>query len=254
MSRVLKPRRGSYSAMASEGKKDIILKSGELFMEYPDSGPGTGECKFKVGDGASSYESLPYALGDISSDSVTIFEDEQSTTLEEALALAESNNALSIVLGGLKNAVIIVENELTTLQNSFQDGCNTLVNWCISHGVTPDSNSINDLITAMNKVYNNAKGSRVSSNNLLRSSVDKSNSIVNEFTLNGKIKIDTSLASKLVITPKTGTIRVYELDEILYDSISTMTKITVKNSSYTIESIDGEVTGKYTLELRGNNK
>ena len=39
-----------------------VLKEGELGIEFPDSGIGTGLCKFKVGDGTTQWSSLPYAF------------------------------------------------------------------------------------------------------------------------------------------------------------------------------------------------
>lgn len=52
------PHRGTKTTMDSS---NIILKSGELFYEYPDSGVGTGPCRVKMGDGKSTYKNLPYA-------------------------------------------------------------------------------------------------------------------------------------------------------------------------------------------------
>lgn len=39
-----------------------ILKEGELGIEFPDSGIGTGLCKFKIGDGVRTWTTLPYAF------------------------------------------------------------------------------------------------------------------------------------------------------------------------------------------------
>jgi hypothetical protein len=41
---------------------DPILKEGELGVEFPDTGIGTGLCKFKFGDGRSSWNRLKYAF------------------------------------------------------------------------------------------------------------------------------------------------------------------------------------------------
>jgi len=59
---VFKPRRGRVSTMNTDTKKDLVLKDGELFIELPDS--GTSGSKIKIGDGSTTYENLPYALGD----------------------------------------------------------------------------------------------------------------------------------------------------------------------------------------------
>ena len=39
-----------------------VLKEGELGIEYPDTGVGTGLCKFKLGGGYKKWEDLPYAF------------------------------------------------------------------------------------------------------------------------------------------------------------------------------------------------
>ena len=39
-----------------------ILMEGELGVEFPDTGIGTGLCKFKIGDGFSSWKDLAYAF------------------------------------------------------------------------------------------------------------------------------------------------------------------------------------------------
>ena len=59
MASFLRPRRGKKSTATSDG---IILKRGEVFFEVPDTGVGTGNGKIKMGDGTTSYASLPYFL------------------------------------------------------------------------------------------------------------------------------------------------------------------------------------------------
>lgn len=60
MALVFRPRRGMKSTMAGD-KASLVLESGELFLEYPDTGVGTGASRFKIGDGATEYSNLPYA-------------------------------------------------------------------------------------------------------------------------------------------------------------------------------------------------
>ena len=60
MALVFRPRRGMKSTMAGD-KATLVLKSGELFLEYPDTGVGTGASRFKIGDGTTEYSDLPYA-------------------------------------------------------------------------------------------------------------------------------------------------------------------------------------------------
>lgn len=55
----LRPRRGTKTEW------NIInptLMEGEMGIEYPDSGIGTGLCKFKLGDGYKKWSELPYAF------------------------------------------------------------------------------------------------------------------------------------------------------------------------------------------------
>lgn len=60
MALVFRPRRGMKSTMAGD-KASLVLESGELFLEYPDTGVGTGASRFKIGDGTTEYSNLPYA-------------------------------------------------------------------------------------------------------------------------------------------------------------------------------------------------
>ena len=59
-----KPRRGNANTMSTNATKQaLVLQAGELFLEYPAGGVGTGASKIKVGDGTTAYSALPYALG-----------------------------------------------------------------------------------------------------------------------------------------------------------------------------------------------
>ena len=60
MAITFKPHRGQKLTMA-EDKASLVLALGELFLEYPDGGVGTGPSRFKVGDGNTAYSELPYA-------------------------------------------------------------------------------------------------------------------------------------------------------------------------------------------------
>lgn len=63
----LRPRRGT----ASEWELiDPVLMEGELGIEYPDTGIGTGLCKFKLGDGFKKWSELPYAFNAYSAESI----------------------------------------------------------------------------------------------------------------------------------------------------------------------------------------
>lgn len=55
----IRPARGNNTEWNTT---DPILLEGELGIEYPDSGIGTGLCKFKLGDGHSKWSELAYAF------------------------------------------------------------------------------------------------------------------------------------------------------------------------------------------------
>lgn len=57
-----------------------VLMEGEMGVEFPDSGIGTGLCKFKIGDGFKKWSDLQYAFNGTAADaiyggSVSIFHD-----------------------------------------------------------------------------------------------------------------------------------------------------------------------------------
>ena len=55
----LRPRRGTKTEWQ---EFNPVLMEGELGIEYPDTGIGTGLCKFKLGDGFKKWSELPYAF------------------------------------------------------------------------------------------------------------------------------------------------------------------------------------------------
>lgn len=55
----IKPRRGTLYEWSTVNP---ILDEGELVVIYPDTGVGTGLCKFKIGDGVHKFTELAYAF------------------------------------------------------------------------------------------------------------------------------------------------------------------------------------------------
>lgn len=55
----LRPRRGTTTEW---NLHNPVLMEGEMGIEFPDSGIGTGLCKFKLGDGYKKWTELPYAF------------------------------------------------------------------------------------------------------------------------------------------------------------------------------------------------
>ena len=66
LDQTLRLHRGKASVMSST-KKGIVLKNGELFIEIPDNVTDNNQYKFKVGDGSTTYENLPYAVSSTTS-------------------------------------------------------------------------------------------------------------------------------------------------------------------------------------------
>ena len=62
-----RPRRSTSSEW---NLVDPVLMEGELGIEYPDAGIGTGLCKFKIGDGYSKWSALSYAFNAASAESI----------------------------------------------------------------------------------------------------------------------------------------------------------------------------------------
>ena len=57
---VIKPRRGIKSLW--DTYKNRVYKEGEMLVESPESGVGTGAVNVKFGDGVTNYANLPYAI------------------------------------------------------------------------------------------------------------------------------------------------------------------------------------------------
>ena len=55
----IRPRRGTEYEWSTY---DPVLAEGELAVQFPDTGIGTGLCKFKVGDGITAWNQLPFAF------------------------------------------------------------------------------------------------------------------------------------------------------------------------------------------------
>lgn len=63
----IRPRRGSLYEFESVNP---ILAEGEMALEVPDAGVGTGLSRFKIGDGVTRYKDLPYAFDGASAKSI----------------------------------------------------------------------------------------------------------------------------------------------------------------------------------------
>ena len=106
----LRPRRGKKSTMSGD-KANLVLKSGEMFIETPDTGVGKGASKIKVGDGSTPYSSLPYALGDTSNEVIDYAAD-SSTSVSTVISNAASGNKLNKILAALKQGISLLNTNM----------------------------------------------------------------------------------------------------------------------------------------------
>ena len=107
ISKQFSPRRGAVATMTGS-KKNLVLAAGELFIEYPNTGVGTGAVKIKIGDGTTTYENLPYAIANDASSDIIVYTDDTSSTVAGALTDAASGNTAAEIVAGLKQAITLV--------------------------------------------------------------------------------------------------------------------------------------------------
>ena len=106
MSKIFRPRRGKKTTMNGT-KANTVLALGEMFVEMPDSGCGTGPCKIKLGDGVTTYNNLSYALGDTPNNTIE-YSENSATTLSAALESATSGSLLKTIVAALRKSVSIL--------------------------------------------------------------------------------------------------------------------------------------------------
>ena len=100
---IIKLHRGSESTMSTSPKKNIVLDSGELFIEIPDNEvTEDNQYKFKVGDGSTTYENLPYAI-DPTNISSNGSNSGNSSGNEEEIDYISKNN---VTLSGSSNTTV----------------------------------------------------------------------------------------------------------------------------------------------------
>lgn len=118
ISKTFLPRRANTATMQTF-KAGIILSKGELFMEYPNSGPGTkGNYYFKVGDGKTPYKDLPYAFGMINENFIAFKDITIGTdggvdlkSFEEYMENIKSGATFGDIISYLKAAIQVFNNE-----------------------------------------------------------------------------------------------------------------------------------------------
>ena len=164
MVKIFKPRRGKKSTMAGI-RKSVVLDKGEMHIEVPDSGVGTGHCRMKMGDGVTTYEHLPYAMGDTQNDKIG-FANNTDSNIDNVLNSIESEKPLSELIGALKQAISLnkesvndLNTECSKMREDFQDGCKKISDALAAAGVTSSGTDLNTIIqnieTLKNQSYNN---------------------------------------------------------------------------------------------------
>ena len=123
----LRPRRGKKSTAVSQ---NIILKRGEIFLESPETGVGTGIGKIKVGDGSTAYSSLPYFIDtsalSISDNTITFTESTETTNATLLNAIA-TGGALKTIIGSIKKMLRNLDSSVTSINSSITS-INTALN------------------------------------------------------------------------------------------------------------------------------
>lgn len=115
---VFKPHRGTKSVMDTYNTNKV-LEDGELFVEGQGSTMGSGKAKIKIGDGSTAYSSLPYAIGDTSTDPIT-YTYTQHSTVDTCLSYVSSGSQLGTIIASLRRAIYL-------LNSNFQTGISTIV-------------------------------------------------------------------------------------------------------------------------------
>ena len=123
MASYLRPRRGKEATAKSQ---NIVLKRGEIFFETPAGGVGTGIGRLKMGDGSTSYASLPYFLRQLDlSDNNTkcAFTNVTAATSSQNNATYLNNiaptNSLKTLFQNIKQLLLNYNSQLTSRNNDL---------------------------------------------------------------------------------------------------------------------------------------
>lgn len=101
----IRPRRGTVTQWATVNP---ILAEGEIGIEFPNTGVGTGKVKIKFGDGSTRWNSLPYAVEMV--DESTVRYNETNDTIE----LKAGNEWIEWKNAGLQGEYIIRDGVLNS--------------------------------------------------------------------------------------------------------------------------------------------
>lgn len=123
MASYLRPRRGKEATAKSQ---NIVLKRGEIFFETPAGGVGTGIGRLKMGDGSTSYASLPYFLKQLDlNDNNTkcaftnVTADTNKSNNNTYLNNIAPGNSLKTLFQNIKQLLLNYNSQLTSLNNDL---------------------------------------------------------------------------------------------------------------------------------------
>ena len=156
MASYLRPRRGKEATAKSQ---NIVLKRGEIFFETPAGGVGTGIGRLKMGDGSTSYASLPYFLRQLDlndNNTKCAFTNVTAATNKSNNNTYLNNiapgNSLKTLFQNIKQLLLNYNSQLTSLNNDLairsciytelqnRDGhCPGILNTCIYNAGFRDS-------------------------------------------------------------------------------------------------------------------
>ena len=111
----IRPRRGTEYTMHETDKGSIILKEGEIFLEFPDECVGKGHAKMKVGDGVSAYVALPYALGDAVETETVDFLEDHRTDMNALFSDFVTGKTVQILVPIIKRLIQVLNNTVEGL-------------------------------------------------------------------------------------------------------------------------------------------
>lgn len=127
VNKILLPRRGKKSLMKSPSKAVQVLEKGELFIECSDDGIGVGHAMIKIGDGATAYSDLGYAIGDTSNDEIS-FTESTDPSIDSTIGKITTDSKLAVLVSNIKRSIILLKNSVDTIKNLITalTGSNTI--------------------------------------------------------------------------------------------------------------------------------
>jgi hypothetical protein len=128
---IFRPRRGTVTTMTSTDKKNTVLAKGEMFIEVPNSGVGTGASRIIIGNGTDSYETISnnhkYAIDGVTGYNTSdVYADSSASDVTSILDDVVDGKTVRNLFGNLKKAVsknaadiAILNDDITNLNTSL---------------------------------------------------------------------------------------------------------------------------------------